>query len=236
MNVIPVIDLLAGQVVRAVAGDRANYRPLRTPLAEGSAPLAVARGLLGLHRFTDLYIADLDGIRRRVPDLAVLEGLSDALPGLVLWVDNGAASARDVARLHLHAGVMAVVGSETLRDPAELEAARRAAPDRIALSLDFRGPEFQGPPELLQRPDLWPRRVIVMTLAHVGTEAGPDLARIGAIHRSAPPGSIVMAAGGVRDRADLVAARAAGASGALVASALHAGKLKAGDLEEIAGL
>ena len=46
----------------------------------------------------------------------------------------------------------------------------------------------------------------------------------------------IYAAGGVRDRADIVALRAAGAAGVLVATALHAGTLKAGDLNEIAGL
>jgi phosphoribosylformimino-5-aminoimidazole carboxamide ribonucleotide (ProFAR) isomerase len=103
------------------------------------------------------------------------------------------------------------------------------------LSLDFRGDDFIGPPALLQRPHLWPARVIVMTLARVGADGGPDLARIAQIANLAPQAQ-VYAAGGIRDIADLRAARAAGAHGALIASALHAQKIKADDLEEITGL
>ena len=151
-------------------------------------------------------------------------------------LDNGAATAADVATLLAVPGVVAVVGSETLHDVAVLVDACRRAPGRIALSLDFRGAAFQGPPELLASTRLWPHTVIAMTLASVGSDGGPDLARIGDLAGRAAPGTRILAAGGVRDRADLLAARAAGAAGALVATALHAGKLKADDLLEVAGL
>jgi phosphoribosylformimino-5-aminoimidazole carboxamide ribotide isomerase len=78
--------------------------------------------------------------------------------------------------------------------------------------------------------------MIVMTLARVGTGGGPDVARVEDIARRAGAGRRVYAAGGVRDPADLRAIRDAGASGALVATALHEGKIKAGDLREIAGM
>ena len=61
-EIIPVLDLKHGDVVRARAGDRANYRPIATPLASGSTPRSVARGLLRLAPFRTLYIADLDAI------------------------------------------------------------------------------------------------------------------------------------------------------------------------------
>ena len=102
------------------------------------------------------------------------------------------------------------------------------------LSLDFRGEEFLGPPEILDNVDLWPERVIVMTLAKVGMGAGPDLARVAGIAARAG-GRRVYAAGGVRGLDDLRALARAGAAGALVATALHEGKIKAGDLVEIAG-
>jgi phosphoribosylformimino-5-aminoimidazole carboxamide ribotide isomerase len=104
------------------------------------------------------------------------------------------------------------------------------------LSLDFRGDEFLGPRALLEDSFLWPDRVIVMTLARVGTGGGPDLARVRDIARRAGTARRVYAAGGVRGPADLRALRSEGAAGALVATALHEGKIKAGDLHEIAGL
>jgi uncharacterized protein related to proFAR isomerase len=98
------------------------------------------------------------------------------------------------------------------------------------LSLDFRGDAFQGPEEILAEPGLWPQRVIVMTLARVGSGVGPDLERFAAI-RSIAGGREIYAAGGVRDAADLSALKAAGASGALIATALHERRIVGSDLE-----
>ena len=84
-----------------------------------------------------------------------------------------------------------------------------AAHERVCLSLDFRGEQFQGPPAVLAEPDGWPRRVIVMTLARVGSGAGPEIDRLLAV-RAAAPDRAVYAAGGVRDAADLAALQHAG--------------------------
>ena len=100
---------------------------------------------------------------------------------------------------------------------------------RVALSLDFRGPSFQGPPALLDDTDCWPQTVIAMTLARVGSGAGPDLDRLGGV-RDAAPGRKVYAAGGVRDIDDLITLKRAGIAGALVASCLHDGRLRGGDI------
>lgn len=64
MQLIPVIDLMAGQVVRGVRGERSAYRPIRSSLCESSAPLALAPRLLERAASDTLYIADLDEIGR----------------------------------------------------------------------------------------------------------------------------------------------------------------------------
>ena len=71
-----------------------------------------------------------------------------------------------------------------------------------------------------------------MTLARVGSDAGPDLARLAEI-RAIAPGCEIYAAGGVRDVADLSALKGAGAAGALIASALHERRIVGADLEAI---
>src|SRR6266496_2091595 len=95
--------------------------------------------------------------------------------------------------------------------------ASSAGDPRVVLSLDFRGEHFLGPPALLAEPDAWPDRVIVMTLAHVGSGAGPDFSRIAAIRALAGPRKLY-AAGGIRGAADLADLARAGVAGALVAS------------------
>ena len=99
----------------------------------------------------------------------------------------------------------------------------------MILSLDFRGDAFHGPEALLPMPELWPGRIIIMTLARVGSGAGPDLQRLATI-RARGAGRRVFAAGGLRDARDLASIALHGGAGVLVASALHDGRLSASDL------
>ncbi len=230
MDVIPVIDLKAGQVVHARQGERDAYRPIVTPLSRGSAPVDVVAGLLGLHAFGRLYVADLDAIAGDGNHASSLAAIAAAQPGLELWVDCGIGDV-GAARSWLDRGLGSlVIGSESQSDVAAMRAL--AGDRRVLLSLDFRGEQFQGPPTLLSDPLLWPARVVVMTLARVGANAGPDLVRLRDVVSRAGRRE-VYAAGGVRDAADLRALAESGAAGILVASALHAGTIGSADIAEV---
>ncbi|MBI1206011.1 MAG: nickel transporter [Azospirillum sp.] len=235
MQIIPVLDLIAGQVVQAEGGNRRRYRPIRSPLARSSAPEAVIDGLLGLHPFDTFYLADLDAIEGTPGHDATVDRLLRSYPGLTLWVDRGFHHAAEVTNWVAARSALAVVGSETLADAGEL-ATLTAGPlaGRVVLSLDFRGDQFLGDAEVFDRPELWPARIIVMTLARVGSAAGPDVLRLTATRLSKPQAAI-FAAGGVRDAADLTALATTGAAGALVATALHAGRLTPADLQHWQG-
>jgi phosphoribosylformimino-5-aminoimidazole carboxamide ribotide isomerase len=234
MVVIPVIDVQHGVAVRAAEGRRSEYRPLQTPLAAGSDPAAIARGFLSLAAFPLIYVADLDGIEARGRNAGLPGQLAAAVPGVRLWIDDGASPRETVTRLTSAPDVTPVVGSESIRSGEDVNALRSLPADRYVLSLDFSGDRFAGAADVLADAANWPDRIIVMTLARVGSAAGPDFAKVAGIAARAG-GRSVYAAGGVRDRADIEALGRAGATGVLVASALHAQKLTAGDLEAIAG-
>jgi phosphoribosylformimino-5-aminoimidazole carboxamide ribotide isomerase len=231
MEIIPVLDLKGGVVVRARMGQRHLYAPITTPLAATSDPLDVARGLLAVHSFATLYVADLDAIEGRGDNSAALRRLKRGCPGVSLWVDNGIAAASAAAHWLDEGLGSLVLGSETQADAALVRSL--AGDDRVILSLDFRGPEFQGPIAILDEPSAWPARVIAMTLARVGSGAGPDLDRLSEVSRIAARRRIY-AAGGVRDAADLATLARAGIAGALVATALHDGRLRRADLDALA--
>jgi HisA/HisF family protein len=230
LQVIPVIDLMGGRVVRARMGDRASYRSLESPLSPTNDAVDVVRGLLTVYPFPTLYVADLDAIQSNGDNFPALRRIREEFPDLQMWIDNGAA---DDAALDAVVGAnlgAPVFGSESQRDANLI--ARRQGSTRIVLSLDFRGDVFQGPPEILAESALWPQRVIVMTLARVGSGAGPDLGRLASI-QSIAGGREIYAAGGVRNAADLRALKEAGVSGALIATALHERRIVAADLQAI---
>jgi phosphoribosylformimino-5-aminoimidazole carboxamide ribotide isomerase len=235
MDLIPVIDLMGGQVVHARGGQRESYGPLRSQLCAGSDPLDVVGGYLSLHPFPMLYIADLDRIRKQGDNGPVVERLRAAFPDLRLWVDGGLSTlAACQAWLGRGLGDL-VLGSESLGDAglagrlAELGHGRR-----VVLSLDFRGEAFLGPPALLERSDLWPEQIIVMTLARVGAGRGPDLECLKAVARRAL-GRRLYAAGGVRGAADLRQLADLGLGGVLIASALHDGRVGAAEIAKAFG-
>lgn len=225
MEVIPVIDLKGKQVVRAKMGERQFYAPL-TPT---SAPAEVIQGFLALHPFRTIYVADLDAIEGKGSHDDVLAALQAGFPDLAFWVDRGVRTRLEAETWLLGNRSDLIVGSESWQDPEAL-AALRADP-RVILSLDFRGEAFLGPQALLDDANLWPQRLIVMTLARVGGDAGPDFARLAAIVQKAGARR-AYAAGGLRGKDDLKTLRDAGAAGVLVASALHDGRLRREDLAD----
>lgn len=234
MDIIPVIDVRHGEVVRAVKGDRANYKPIITPLAASTAPDAIARSLASLFAFRQIYLADIDGIEGRGRNVDLVTSLGEVFPKSEIWVDAGTGSRSAARTLLAQPATTLVVGSESLESVGALGGIIADAPGRSVLSLDFRFETFLGPDALLEKPELWPHRIIAMQLGRVGSGEGPDIDRLRDIVRRAN-GRRVYASGGIRHRADLDAVRAAGAAGALIASALHDQKITADELKEFAG-
>lgn len=224
MTVIPVIDLLQGQVVRAVRGDRQNYQPIVSALCASSDPLTVARILCEHCAAQRLYIADLDALQGGVGHVAVVRQLLEALPTIELWLDAGFADVSKAQALAAGLGPLAqrlvpVFGSESLRSRAALDACFNEK-GRGILSLDRRDGKRLDAAGCWESPELWPPRVIVMTLERVGSDAGPDLDTVRELAARSPHTQLI-GAGGIGSEADLTRASETGATAWLVASALH---------------
>ena len=209
-------------MVHARGGQRAAYQPIVTPLSPTSDPADVVAGLLRLHPFRRLYVADLDAIEGRGSHAALLADLARAHPAT-------GDLARQRRTRHGRSHRMARTRRRQLGARQRITIRRRPAcaslrdEPRLVLSLDFRGDTFQGPPEILQDPSLWPDRVIVMTLARVGAAAGPDTA-LWRDTRSARGQRTGLCRGRRARRATICTRlRRHGAAGALVATALHGG-------------
>ena len=217
MDIIPVIDLMQGQVVHARRGQRHRYAPLQTPLSRDALPGSVLDGLLAFADFRTVYIADLDALMGQPPQTSVIAGLVERYPDITFWVDNGYAGGR--ASIEAWDGrVRPVLGSESI-GIADLAESRQAQLDYV-LSLDFREDALIGDPRMLTQSGLWPNTVILMNLARVGSQEGPNLGQLSRFVGEYPDHRFI-AAGGVRDAVDLAALDRAGATAVLLASALH---------------
>jgi phosphoribosylformimino-5-aminoimidazole carboxamide ribotide isomerase len=235
---------VAGRAVHARGGRREDYPLVQavagSPIHPGDV-LALARAYTGRLGLSELYAADLDAIMGGVPQEALVTEL--AAHGAPLWLDAGVASV-DSARRALDAGAArVVVGLETLHSfDALARICTAVGRDRVAFSLDVRDgePVVAGvstpdiPPEpahvLADRAgDAGVGSVIVLDLARVGGGAGVDLALIARV-RDAVPGLTLVAGGGIRGPDDLARLAGAGCDGALVATALHDGRINAADV------
>jgi phosphoribosylformimino-5-aminoimidazole carboxamide ribotide isomerase len=231
MQLIPVLDLKGGQVVRAQQGRRDRYRPIVTPLSDSADPVRVAEGLRSLHPFSIFYVADLDAIEGRGSNASAIARLSE-MPGRPqLWVDAGYSGGEALARALAIPGLHPVLGSESQKDETLLKRFRDH-PD-LVLSLDFFADGFRGPRALLESSELWPQRLIVMTLAKVGSATGPDFSTLAAIQTRAGDRTVI-AAGGVRNEADLSELSSLGITAALIATSLHDGTLTAAQIAAFA--
>ena len=164
-------------MVHAKAGNRADYGPVESPFGAADDPVAIARGLLAATGSPLLYIADLDAIAGTGNHFELVRGLADALQGTTVWIDAGFSHVADCA-FWLPLGATLVIGSESLAgvdDWLEIRAGVRRKRRAVAR---FRRRRTERPGSLFDDPSLWPGRLIVMNLARVGTEAGPDLDRL----------------------------------------------------------
>ena len=244
MRVIPVLDLKAGRAVLARGGVRDAYESVHSVLAAASAvgdAVALARAFRERLGCDECYVADLDAIAGGQPQRALVRALAGV--GARLLVDSGLSDPASAAALLAEGAVRVVVGLETLPTLGALAAIAGAiGSERIVFSLDLRdgqpvrgpGAPHHGSPLELARAAVAAGAValLVLDLARVGARHGPDLGLVNAI-RGALPDVELLVGGGVLTREDLQRLADAGCDAALLATALHDGRVKRADLDAV---
>lgn len=238
MKVIPVIDILNEVVVHAVRGIRKEYKQLQSVLTKSVEPFEVAGALKNLG-FNDLYVADLDAIIDCSTNLAPLKRINDEID-IKIIVDAGVTNIERAKKL-LESGVSKlIIGTETLESKNFVaQAVDIFRSERVVISLDLKDEKilvkmgFDGctdPICLLQQfKDMGVSQVIVLDLIRVGSGEGVNIDFLKKVIREVDVD--VYVGGGVRDVNDLVELKNLGVSGALVATALHTGKISIDELK-----
>jgi phosphoribosylformimino-5-aminoimidazole carboxamide ribotide isomerase len=218
-----VLDLFNGNVVHAVRGERSRYRLVEefSRVVSTSDPWAV----LDQIRPREVYVADLNRILRQGDNLEIIRSISCQASTMA---DIGARHKKDLDCLPKP--TLPVLGTET----APFELIQEAALEReIVISLDMKSravlasdPDLAGasPEDILRRLNgVSARAIILLELDRVGTSIGLDrefLERAAGISDHA-----LLLGGGVRGTEDLDALGEMGFEGALVATAVHSGRI-----------
>jgi phosphoribosylformimino-5-aminoimidazole carboxamide ribotide isomerase len=218
-----VLDILNGAVVHAVRGERSRYEPVAgfSRVVSTSEPLCIQKEL----RPREVYVADLNLLTGKGDNLEIIKKISTMAKTMA---DIGISNASDLDRLP--PSVSPVLGTET----ASLEIMEEVAAERkVVVSIDMmkrkvlsRDPHLAGqtPLQLLQRLNcLNLESVILLEMDRVGTSEGLDERFLKeAIAASEHP---LILGGGVKGEDDLGAMEEMGFAGALLATALHNGKI-----------
>ncbi len=227
MEIIPAIDIKAGQCVRLYQGD------FEQATVYDDDPVAVARRWieLGAQR---LHIVDLDGARSGHPvHVDVISAVVRAA-GVPVQLGGGLRD-EEAVRAALEIGVARVIlGTAAVRDPDLVARLVERYGEAIIIGVDARdglvatsgwlNTEPIQAADLVQRmAALGVRRFIYTDISRDGTLTEPNYAATAALVR--PGGPAIIASGGVGTVEHLKRLAALGCEGAIVGRALYTGAL-----------
>ena len=239
MRIIPVLDLLNSVVVRGVAGQRDEYRPVESCFAESANAVDMALAIRRTFGLNQLYVADLDAILDREPNWPVYQQLVEL--EFELLIDAGVSTAADVAGVLAAGAKQGIVGLETWPLLSSLEMLlATAGEENIIFSLDmkdgrpvskFRDMTNDDPADIGACVlEAGVREMIVLDLGSVGMKSGLPTLELCRELNDFAPNSRLITGGGVRNPDDLKQLVDEPIDGILVASALHDGSITAEDI------
>ena len=233
--VLPAIDVLEGRCVRLAAGRREQVT------IEGGEPEAAAARFAG-EGAAYLHLVDLDGAFSGRPSPELVEQVVAAAGGVPVQAGGGYRSL-DAVEAGLAAGASRIVVGTSAISTSFLRAAARQFGPRLVVAIDVRHGRvaLDGwtrtsellPAELAGRcARAGVSRLLVTNTARDGSLSGPDVALLEEAIRAS--GLLVLAAGGIASLDDLRRIKHAGCEGAVVGSALWAGRFSLGEALELA--
>ena len=245
MRIIPVIDLRGGRAVRGRAGERRSYLPVRShlrgvPLEDLSDPVILAEAFSRATGGSVFYVADLDRLEGTGHNDHAVARLVAADSDRRILLDDGRPEAHEAPTSAADLRIDPIVSTETLGSLDQLHSTPQGSVAAgLILSLDLdasglvaRSRAIAAMHEIDLLREAWRRgmrRAIILSMDRIGTSRGLHRDRLSRL-RDAVPDIGLMAGGGIAGMDDLIYLKERGFSGALVANALHDGRLVAEDL------
>ncbi len=251
--VVPVLDLMIGQVVLAEGGNRDRYLPVDTKLTRSSKPLDVAKAMFQQTGCDWVYLADIDSFSGATPAWHVYGQLLEE--GFGVWVDANWLKNDRFRELDDRMPVLdrlrVIVSSETMTDSKQFsvfdELIKMGV--RPIFSLDMKGSDViggsiemskQSPMDLVEAAfDAGARDLIVLNLSMVGTmQRDIDQTQASTMELIREivakfPDMNVTSGGGIATADDAQAWLDAGCDHVLAASAIHQCRLTPYDVADL---
>ena len=242
--VIPVLDIMIGQVVWAKGGQRHEYRPVNSKLIQDSNPVYVAHAVFNQTGCDWLYVADIDSFAGANPNWGAYRSLMNAGFKLLIdadWISNDRIdeALSTFANSDNTDNVKLIISTETIESLQQFNVLKKVsgAGIDVCFSIDMQGEHViakspkvaaLSPLQLVhQAYQQNVRNFILLNLENVGTNSGieagtPTFDRRALISEIANelPDVHLISGGGVRDQADCQSFLSAGCQQVLVASAI----------------
>jgi phosphoribosylformimino-5-aminoimidazole carboxamide ribotide isomerase len=227
-RIVFVTDLLNGRVVHAIKGEREKYQPVENSKVSNSAqPIEMISAI----KPKEVYIADLDRLQHTGNNFEVIKKISALTKTMV----NIGVEKNDDIEKCIGIADTVILSSEASSFEI-MKYASRNHPGRTSITIDIKNgsiltkdEELKKEPEELVKllNELKIKDIVIIDLSKVGTGAGINedfLRDIKGISNHN-----ILFGGGIRDINDIDTLKEIGISGALVATAVHNGKIPIDD-------
>jgi phosphoribosylformimino-5-aminoimidazole carboxamide ribotide isomerase len=239
-KIIPVIDILNCKAVHAIKGERAKYRPLKSHLFESSDPIAIIRSLKQKFNFIEFYIADLDSIINKTPNLKILKEVLK-IPQIDIILDPGVVDLTDIKYFSEYKIKSLILGLETISSLKIIhQSSQILSENKIIVSIDLykgqvlsRARDIKNftPVEIVRKIESSGiKNIILLDLFRVGQKVGGiPLSYLEIVQNFS--GNIYVG-GGIKNIKDILDYKAQNFSGVLIATALYDGTIEIEELKE----
>jgi phosphoribosylformimino-5-aminoimidazole carboxamide ribotide isomerase len=228
LQVIPAVDVLGGEAVRLERGEFDRVTERRGDVLALAASYASAGASL-------IHLVDLDGARTGHLQPELVARVAAGVAPARLQASGGIRSPADAEVLLAAGADRIVVGTAAFAAPDALATFVAAVGASLVVALDVRAGRVEvagwrratglTAAEAARRcADAGVPRLLCTAIDRDGMLGGPDVALLSEV-REAAPGLPLLAAGGVRSRADLDVLAGVGCEGAVVGRALLTGRL-----------
>jgi phosphoribosylformimino-5-aminoimidazole carboxamide ribotide isomerase len=223
-RIVFVTDLLDGKVVHAIKGEREKYQPVENSKVCNSAqPIEMISAI----KPKEVYIADLDRLQHTGNNFEVIKKISALTKTMV----NIGVEKNDDIEKCIGIADTVILSSEASSFEI-MKYASRNYPGKTSITIDIKNGSILTKDEKLKKEpeelvnllnEFKIKDIVIIDLSKVGTGAGINedfLREIKGISNHN-----ILFGGGIRDMNDIGTLKEIGISGALVATAVHNGKI-----------